>query len=435
MRVAIIGGGTAGHMALAHLSKQWPNAQLVHLYDRDRPTIGVGEGTTPDFVNWLSTIGITFDDLVNHCNVTRKRGISFHGWGTRESDFEHEFLPRSQQAVHFSAARLPELLASRSSFDHINDSVESIDTSGDRSIITTHRGRQIDADLVIDARGFPCPSETEIHRFDWIPTNSALVTKSPFADGETITKAIARPLGWVFRIPLKNETSWGYVYNSQLTTRSGIERDFLAFLKETGVSGHNPFRQLDFPNFARRRVFDQGVFHIGNCASFLEPLEATAISVITLQLHLLSHWKTLQDQGLPLVLATDRINRIHEDTLIKISIFIAWHYAAGSQYDTPFWQTAKQRFQQVTQAPELGQIFRQFDELLAQSNSVSAAALAELNTPTDLERWGMNGPAQPNFGGYNKLSFSQLAAGLRETSPSIGPHFNLDPSARPSRSV
>ena len=201
-----------------------------------------------------------------------------------------------------------------------------------------------------------------------------------------ITRAIARPLGWIFCIPLSNETSFGYVYNSQLSTQAEASQDFAAFLNEnqvmqTGSSSNDgsSFRKLSFPNFVRRKIFDGKVLHIGNCASFLEPLEATAIGVITLQLHLLLHWRKLLNQDMPIEQAVDQINRIHEDTLLKISIFIAWHYAAGSKYDTPFWQLAADRFQQVTKVPVLKEVFQQFDTVQGRSSQITAAILAELD--------------------------------------------------------
>ena len=49
MRIAVLGGGTAGFIAAAHLTRHLPQAELVHVFDSRIPTIGVGEGTTPRF--------------------------------------------------------------------------------------------------------------------------------------------------------------------------------------------------------------------------------------------------------------------------------------------------------------------------------------------------------------------------------------------------
>ncbi len=45
MRIVVLGGGTAGYMAAAHISRFFPEADLVHIFDSRISPIGVGEGT------------------------------------------------------------------------------------------------------------------------------------------------------------------------------------------------------------------------------------------------------------------------------------------------------------------------------------------------------------------------------------------------------
>jgi tryptophan 7-halogenase len=56
MRIAVLGGGTAGFIAAAHFTKAFPRAELLHVFDSRIPTIGVGEGTTPRFPAWFEEI-------------------------------------------------------------------------------------------------------------------------------------------------------------------------------------------------------------------------------------------------------------------------------------------------------------------------------------------------------------------------------------------
>ena len=49
MRIAVLGGGTAGFIAACHLTRSLPHVELLHVFDTRIPTIGVGEGTTPRF--------------------------------------------------------------------------------------------------------------------------------------------------------------------------------------------------------------------------------------------------------------------------------------------------------------------------------------------------------------------------------------------------
>jgi len=43
MRIAVLGGGTAGFIAAAHLTRHLPQAELLHVFDSRIPTIGVGK--------------------------------------------------------------------------------------------------------------------------------------------------------------------------------------------------------------------------------------------------------------------------------------------------------------------------------------------------------------------------------------------------------
>ena len=56
MRIAVLGGGTSGCMAAAQITKEFPDAELVHVFDSRIPIIGVGEGTTPNVHGWLHDI-------------------------------------------------------------------------------------------------------------------------------------------------------------------------------------------------------------------------------------------------------------------------------------------------------------------------------------------------------------------------------------------
>ena len=111
MKIGVIGGGTAGFMAAAHMSRHFPDADLVHVFDSRIPPIGVGEGTTPRFPGWFNEVtGLGFSDLQNRCHATLKSGTRFEGWGSGGEDFIHRFQPVRLLGYHFDAAVLPEEL-------------------------------------------------------------------------------------------------------------------------------------------------------------------------------------------------------------------------------------------------------------------------------------------------------------------------------------
>lgn len=59
-------------MAAAHITKQFPQFDLYHIYDSNIPTIGVGEGTQADFPHWLKNITYFLEELLVAKDMIRK---------------------------------------------------------------------------------------------------------------------------------------------------------------------------------------------------------------------------------------------------------------------------------------------------------------------------------------------------------------------------
>jgi tryptophan halogenase len=121
-----------------------------------------------------------------------------------------------------------------------------------------------------------------------------------------------------------------------------VEDDFTAFLHGEGTTSWEPRGTLAFPNFVRQSWFDGRVFRVGNAGAFLEPLEATAIGTAILQARSATHW--INEFGAasssdPADL--DEVNTAMRSYICRDSLFIAWHYARGSRWDTPFWRYAR----------------------------------------------------------------------------------------------
>ena len=70
MKVLIVGGGSAGWMTAATLSKILPDAKLTLIESPDIPTIGVGESTIEAVVEWATFSGIDVYDFLLHTDGT-----------------------------------------------------------------------------------------------------------------------------------------------------------------------------------------------------------------------------------------------------------------------------------------------------------------------------------------------------------------------------
>ena len=417
LRVLIIGGGTAGYMAAAHLSKHFPDISLVHAFDPRFPSIGVGEGTTPEFPQWLAEVtGESFASLRESCNATLKRGIRFEGWGARSQDFTHEFIPDGRHAYHLAARYLPDVLGSASNARILYSGVRDIQATqlSGNSLVTFNDGSEDVFNLVVKAIGFPASlAGPEYVPFRWIPTNAALVGQSPSTASYQYTRSIARKHGWVFVIPLTSYTSYGYVYSQDAATPQEVEEDYINLLAHDDVVLPQELRVIRFPNFSRRRVFDGRVFHIGNCASFVEPLEAPAIGVIGAQLHLMSFWllemleEQLSDRD-----ASERVEAINATLfshMLELSGFISWHYSEGANCGGYFWERARALASTFT--TEMHSL------VMPGISSWLDARISEAMSRSTLNRWSRRLEAQDalddwRFGGFPLASFAQLAAGL-----------------------
>jgi tryptophan halogenase len=92
-RIVILGGGTAGWMTAAALSKALEKAATtVTLVESDAiGTIGVGEATIPT-IHWFnSLVGLDEAAFMRETGATWKLGIEFRGWRGEGSGYLHPF--------------------------------------------------------------------------------------------------------------------------------------------------------------------------------------------------------------------------------------------------------------------------------------------------------------------------------------------------------
>src|SRR4051794_25798026 len=92
LNVVVVGGGTAGWMAAAALSKLLPTRCAVTLVESEAiGIVGVGEATLPHIRGFNERLGIDEAEFMAATRATFKLGIEFRDWARQGDSYVHPF--------------------------------------------------------------------------------------------------------------------------------------------------------------------------------------------------------------------------------------------------------------------------------------------------------------------------------------------------------
>jgi tryptophan halogenase len=379
--ISIIGGGTAGLVAALILKKRFPKLAVNVVRSKNIGTIGVGEGSTEHWLEFMDHMGFTHREIIQQCDATLKCGIMFKNWSDKDylhsiqTEFNHrdgqystvygsllsknndtknltfksywdntvnrwflsnrDYFPVSQ--FHFNTNKLNDFLSNHAvlmGIEIFDDEILDVITS-DRGIDYLVGNKQTyKSDFYIDSTGFKKILISKLGA-KWIDYSKYLKMKSavifPTGDADNYnlwTTAHARDYGWSFHIPVYGRHGNGYIFDSDYITPEQAKQELdIFYKKDVEIT-----KTINFQPGCLDKTWIKNCCAIGLSANFVEPLEASSIGTSIQQSFLLMHRLINYNQ--------DIINSYNKDVssiLENIRDFIILHYKTKKN-NTQFWR-------------------------------------------------------------------------------------------------
>jgi tryptophan halogenase len=428
-KVVVAGGGTAGWMVAACLSKILGKRLDIKLVESDEiGTVGVGEATIPTIVNFHRLLDINEQEFMAATQGTFKLGIGFENWRALGRHYIHSFgstgtdhwtagfqhfwlagrkrglasdygdyclelkaslagrfahLPRGtlNYAYHIDAGLYAKFLR-RFSEDYgvqrIEGKIAEVKTDPASGFITALRldsGSDIEGDLFIDCTGFRgllIGQTLHVGYEDWshwLYCDSAVAAQTAsVGDAIPYTRSIARDAGWQWRIPLQHRVGNGMVYCSKYLSDDQAKQALLAHVEGKVLT--EP-RVIKFRPGQRRQVWRKNCIAMGLASGFIEPLESTSIHLISRSMQRLM--QLFPSEGIKQS-DVDEYNEQTNREIEHIRDFIVLHYHVTERDDTPFWRATRSMEipaslqHRIDLFRETGRVFRVPNELFAENS-------------------------------------------------------------------
>jgi tryptophan halogenase len=428
-RVVIAGGGTAGWMVAAALSRTLGKNLDIALVESDEiGTVGVGEATIPTLVTFHRLLDINEQEFMAATQATFKLGIRFENWRRVGHDYVHSFgttgkdhwtagfqhfwlkgrerklagdygdyclelraalenrfahLPRDgmNYAFHMDAGLYAKFLRRFSEgygVRRIEGKIVEVLADRERERIRALRldsGASIEGDLFVDCTGFrglliaqTLGAEWEDWS-QWLHCDSAIALQTASV-GEPVpyTRSIAREAGWQWRIPLQHRVGNGIVFGSRFIDDDRARQTLLDNVQGKALT--EP-RVIRFRPGQRRDTWRGNCIAIGLASGFLEPIESTSIHLI--QRGVIRLLQMFPSAGISTPDVAE-YNLQTRNEIEHIRDFIILHYHVTERSDTPFWRTCREMDipdslrHRIELFRDSGRVFRVPNELFAENS-------------------------------------------------------------------
>ena len=392
-RVVIVGGGTAGWMTAAALSKLLGRTLTVTVVESEAiGTVGVGEATIPTLLTLHKLLKIDERAFLKAANATIKLGIQFEHWFKPDQTYIHSFgytgescwaagfqhfwlksralgidtLDYGDYAPELAAAKAgkfgflkPEPLNYAYHLDasgyaaflrnlaedqgavRIEGRIIKVgqDSNGMIQSVSLEDGQTIEGDLFVDCSGFTglLIDKTLNVGFEdyshWLPCDRAIAVQTESTTAPIpYTRSIAHSAGWQWRIPLQHRVGNGLVFSSKYYSEDEAIHRLSHNLDGKMIT--DP-RVIRFKTGQRLQHWTKNCVAIGLSAGFIEPMESTSIHLIMRGIIRLMQMFPHRGHNESDVA---EFNRQMREEVAFIRDFIVLHYHCNERRGDPFWE-------------------------------------------------------------------------------------------------
>jgi tryptophan halogenase len=402
-RVVIAGGGTAGWMTAALMSKLLGKQLDIKLVESEEiGTVGVGEATIPALHTFHNLLGINEAEFMAATNATFKLGINFEGWKAIGEDYFHSFgstgndhwsagfqhfwlkgraaglartytdynpetvaafanrfahVPNNalNYAYHLDASRYARFLRTMSEgygvqriegkiarvLQHEADNGAA--RAGDIAALQMTDGSRIEGDLFIDCTGFRSLLLGETLGVGYEDWSYWL----PCDRAVAVQTASVRD-AWPYTRSIAHPFGWQWRIPLQHRVGNGLvysskelsDADAPDMLRRN-VEGEliTQPRLIKFLPGQRHKVWERNCVAVGLAGGFVEPLESTSIHLI--QRHAIRLMQLFPAGGIQQA-NVDEFNLQSQRDLEHIRDFIVLHYHVNARTDSALWKHVRE---------------------------------------------------------------------------------------------
>ncbi|UDF03190.1 tryptophan halogenase family protein [Asticcacaulis sp. AND118] len=396
-RIVILGGGTAGWLSAAMLTRVVRKSVEIVLVESDEiGIVGVGEATIPPLVNLFIFLGIPEAEMLSRVQGTYKLGIEFVNWGQKgeryihafgnpgrdlgivpfyqywlkaqaerrggdlwdyslnaQAAFANRYAPLKQidggiegltHAWHFDAGLLARYLRAGCETQGVirkEGKVTGVNLRPEDGFIASlnlESGETVDGDMFIDCSGFRgvlIEEALEAGYEEW----------SHWLPNDRAIAVPSKNTGPLLPYTRATAHTAGWQWRIPLQHRIGnghvFSSGFMGEDEATRILLDNldgqPLadpRTIRFTTGRRRQTWVKNCLALGLASGFLEPLESTSIHLV--QSGMTRFLKLFPDTGFnPLTIAEYNRQTSHEYELVRD--FIILHYHATRRSDSDYW--------------------------------------------------------------------------------------------------